>query len=360
MSDAFEKMQTVLSDLQALEQDLTQACNHLAAVLADPPSDLRTGAIRAATLPLFRHRARYSQLVQRLNSVGHLAKADTPLQGEARRQLLRHGLTRSQMWPAIEAMVARQTWPASFAPLVTRAMEYNQNRPLGMINAAMQALFELSNPQAQATAIPGQQSYSDIPLSGAHFFELIDAAQRILLAQGHAGPMRFLDMGCGGGSKVVAALGAFEDARGADFNPAYVTAAHTFLTQLGLDTGLIEQADALTYDRYGEFDVIYFYRPLKSPDLAARMEARVVEQARPGAVIVAPLNITLGRGVSAAARVADTIFVAHASAEDTRALHDRASLLGSEHKPGIVHDKKALGFWAPVVLQSQRNGFCLS
>lgn len=359
MSDALKKMRGLLSDVAALEQQLTQACHHLAILLADPPSDLRSGAIRGAALPIFRHSGRYDRLVRQLNGVGHLVQMDDPLKATARRQLMQHGLTRSRMFPAVEAMVARQTWPASFAPLVTRAMEVTQHRPSGMANAVMQALFSLSNPQAPALAVPGAESHADIALPGAYFFELMEAAQRILLAQGHDGPMRFLDMGCGGGSKVVAALGAFEEARGADSNPAYVAAARAFLTQLGHDPDLIEEADALRYDKYGEFDVIYFYRPLKAPELAAQMEARVIDQARPGAVIVAPLNMTLGRGSRAASRVVDSIFVAHASPDQARDLCERATGLGSEHKPEDVHDAQALGFWAPVILQSRRNGFSL-
>lgn len=339
-----------MDDLIALEQTLMSACARLATVLAQSPGEARTGALRAAAPDVFRHRPQYQQAIQTLRG--------PVMPGDAHQQL-QFSTYRAGIWQAVEALVARQSWASSFPPLITRLDDLTRKRHGGMVNAAVQALFDLSNDAADPDARDRDKSYADIPLPGDLFVELLTTAQRLLLAQGHAGPMRFLDVGCGAGSKLVIANGAFEKVHGFDFNPAYVEKGRAFLQRCGLPDAGIQRADALDYDDYGAWDVIYFYRPLKDPTLAARMEARVLEQARPGAVIIAPMSLTIGRSNAAAARIEDPVYIAGATAEQARDLRKRAIGLGCERRPGTIHDENMLGFWAPVVLQSQANGFDL-
>lgn len=348
-----------LAPLLTLEQTLDAASQDLAQVLADPPSDSRSTRLRLLWPKLAEHRVTYTTLVQALQGTVLTAPADTPITAAKRRMLLAHGKGRASLWDAVADMVARQSIPSAFPPLLTEKREIVRRAECGPTNLLMQVLFDLSNPDAKLLAQDTDTHHVDIPLSGAYFLNLLTAAQRILLAQGRSGPFRFLDVGCGAGSKVLTATAAFDVAHGFDFNAAYVARAQDFLKRAAMDPTAVWQDDALTFDDYGVYDVIYFYRPLKDPQLAARHEARVLEQARPGTILLAPLCASLGRPEIGAARVIDKIFLTGTSRDDATAILEEAQTKGCEMRTGVTHDETALGFWAPLVLQSQRNGFAL-
>ena len=91
---------------------------------------------------------------------------------------------------------------------------------------------------------------------------------------------RFLEVGCGPGSKMLIAEEMFLlDVRGFDRVPAYIDAAR----EAGLKA---EVADALTYEHYGEFDVIWLNRPFRDQLPEYQTETKVWEDMRPGAVVM--------------------------------------------------------------------------
>lgn len=343
--------------LQDLEKTLHTQSQEVAAVLRLPPSDGRSAQIRAIWPRIASQQVPYAQMIQRLRAlVGHVA-SDTPLAAAERRALLCHGPVRERKWTSITEMVSRQLVPTAFPPLITERTEIVRGPEFGPVNYVMNILFDLANPLNKDADLLPDTHYRDIPLSGAYFINLLQAAQRILLAQGHSGPVRFIDIGCGGGTKVLAASAMFEVAHGLEYSPAYAAKAQQFLERLGVDAAVIRTGDALTFEDYGAYDVIYFYRPLKDPALAAQMEARVLAQARPGTVILAPLNATLGRSDDDAGKVLDKIYLAGISRSDAQKVAEQAEMRGCETRIRVSDDATALGFWEPIVTQSRRNGF---
>lgn len=87
---------------------------------------------------------------------------------------------------------------------------------------------------------------------------------------------RFLDVGCGLGSKVGIALSLGFDAYGLEINPYYAEVA---CGQIGRDRVLC--TDALGFHDYGKFDVVYFYNPMVSDQL----EEVIMSNVNSGAIV---------------------------------------------------------------------------
>jgi SAM-dependent methyltransferase len=91
---------------------------------------------------------------------------------------------------------------------------------------------------------------------------------------------RFLDVGCGPGSKMLLARDGFGlDVYGFDINPAYVAAAR--------DHGLpAELASAEAYDGYKAADCVWLNRPRRDREGEAILERQIWDEMAPGAVII--------------------------------------------------------------------------
>lgn len=91
---------------------------------------------------------------------------------------------------------------------------------------------------------------------------------------------RFLEIGCGIGTKMLLTHELFGlDVSGIERNEEYAAAAR----RLGLNVAV---ADALTWNGYDAFDLIWFNRVFRDVAAEADLEARVWSMARPGAVIM--------------------------------------------------------------------------
>ncbi|GGH33852.1 hypothetical protein SAMN05444007_107155 [Cribrihabitans marinus] len=120
-------------------------------------------------------------------------------------------------------------------------------------------------------------------------------------------PLSFLEVGCGPGKNLLMAQlsGILNCDRyaGFDLNEQQVQRGRD---GLGLTDELFV-ADALEVD-YGPYDLIFSYRPIRTPDLQQQLEARIVETMTPGAYLVAPLDEGLA-GQRLMRRIAGTRFV---------------------------------------------------
>jgi len=88
--------------------------------------------------------------------------------------------------------------------------------------------------------------------------------------------LRFLDVGCGLGSKVGIAQSLGFDAYGLEINPYYAAIASE---QVGPNRILC--TDAVGFCDYGKFDVIYFYNPMVSDEI----EQSIMASAKMGAIV---------------------------------------------------------------------------
>lgn len=111
-----------------------------------------------------------------------------------------------------------------------------------------------------------------------------DVAQYLVLlieAMAEAPGDRFLEVGCGPGTKMLLArelLGL--DVHGFDRVPEYAEAA----CEHGLDAFV---QDALTYRDYGRFDIVFLNRPCREATLERELERMVWTRMRRGAVLIA-------------------------------------------------------------------------
>lgn len=95
-------------------------------------------------------------------------------------------------------------------------------------------------------------------------------------------PFRFLDVGCGIGTKVSIARSIGFEASGIDISADYIRVAEEVFPDCQFQV-----ANALEFD-YQSFDVIYLYVPLADRELMTQLESRIIGQIASGSLIIAP------------------------------------------------------------------------
>jgi 2-polyprenyl-3-methyl-5-hydroxy-6-metoxy-1,4-benzoquinol methylase len=127
-------------------------------------------------------------------------------------------------------------------------------------------------------AIKGD-NYAFVPFPCGAFVDLIIEAFTVL---GSDTSKKFLDIGCGIGTKVILATSLF-DSYGIEYDEVYCEKAKS----LGLNrVGLV---DAMLFDKYDQFDLLYYYRPIHDSAKYREFESKVHAEMRPGA-LVAPMH----------------------------------------------------------------------
>lgn len=132
--------------------------------------------------------------------------------------------------------------------------------------------------QVESSDIIKGDNFDFVPFPCGAFVDLVLEAFFVL---GQDKSKKFLDVGSGIGSKVILAS-PFFDAYGIDYNEKYVEKAK----QIGMNrVGLV---NALEFDRYDNFDLIYYYRPIANMEKYGIFENMVYTQMKPGS-LVAPM-----------------------------------------------------------------------
>lgn len=195
---------------------------------------------------------------------------------------------RLAQWPAIaEALhrVIRQAplpmLPDLPSPDSATAMQAAvQDRIWARVHRAQAPLGPQPNVRAN-----GQ--YEDISYPVQDFLRQMQLARRVGVALGRV-PLRFLDVGCGTGLKVMMAAEMLGQADGLEYLPTLAASARRMLRRAGMGQSRVHIGDALRFDGFAGYDLIYFYKPIHDPDQLAALETRIVAQARPGTVLIAP------------------------------------------------------------------------
>lgn len=95
-----------------------------------------------------------------------------------------------------------------------------------------------------------------------------------------------LEVGCGIGTRMLVAHELFGlEAHGIDRVPEYVAQASQMLPE-GMTGVTAEVADALGWDGYGKYDLLWFNRPFRDRATQRQLEAQVWQDMRPGAVVI--------------------------------------------------------------------------
>lgn len=127
--------------------------------------------------------------------------------------------------------------------------------------------------------------YPFVAMDSRQVFEQVRFAARCLArdtAAGSAGPPRFLDIGCGIGNVLLIAEQFGFDVRGIEKDPYSFPIAARLIGE-----ERISQADIWTFAGYGDFEVLYYFRPFCRREQQLRFEKLVEDSMRPGALLIA-------------------------------------------------------------------------
>ena len=130
--------------------------------------------------------------------------------------------------------------------------------------------------------------YSYIPLELDNFGIQLQTAAGMV-----KGPIHFVDVGCGIGTKLITANELVRPAKvtGIEIHKPYVTVARNLVKSYAehnaysLSKFNVIEGDARTQS-YKDYDIIYFYCPMSRPTLQQTLEHRIIRTAKKGAYII--------------------------------------------------------------------------
>lgn len=254
---------------------------------------------------------------------------------------------RLRLWNQMESSIEKHIDPAR-TPLWPD--ELNIGADNSLLNHLYRSLHRLANSNPQDRNAEEYGCFPDIALPIKAFERLMSAAYRVALAQGPGRQLRFLDIGCGGGTKVLAAARYFTFCDGIDYDKGYAAAGQRTLQIVEAKDCAIFHADALSFSGYDHYDVIYFYRPMNDDAQLETLENRIRNMARPGTILITPYNLSLmARSDMKFSKVADPIFVTGLTQPEADQLRQDAEATCT----GIIKRKSDFsfetGFWSPII-----------
>lgn len=260
-------------------------------------------------------------------------------------------------WSPVETMIRRQIGR------VRRALiEPAESLPdTALVRDAVSDLLfaqfhSLLNDLPQDAAAEAHGCFADIPLSQSLFLRQVHAARRCLAVLDPGGLTRFLDVGCGAGLKVISAAPFFDRAAGLEYDPGYADMAARLFRALPHDRCRIMRGDALHWDGWEDYHVLYFFRPLRDDAAMARLEQRIALALPPGRLLIAPYRIFATRAEAlGCAHVAGHVWLTGHSPARARQLRRAAELIGTDIPVGKAANVPLL--WDPLVQISRRNGY---
>ncbi|MEO9864085.1 MAG: methyltransferase domain-containing protein [Yoonia sp.] len=338
-----------LTELRHLEADLMTRASGIASQFAQPASDVRNTAVEMQWQGIARQFGPYQSCLAALQNAPVTFDPD-------HQTYLKHGAYRASLWSKTRVLLDRIAAHTT-QPLVTQPKLQAVDRSSDLISYLTNSLHYLANPIAEDRQFSHETQFPDIPLSGDYFVNLMQAAYRVSLAQSGKRPLRFLDVGCGGGTKLMIAAHFFEQVDGLEYNSAFAANARQALRSSQTEGCHVIEGDALEFDGYGDYDVIYFYRPISDPQMLVGMQNRILRQAKEGAIIIAPTAAPIAK--SQAVVVAENIYLAHATAEYATTIAAKAEQMGPDWLLENPPFDQALGFWLPLIKACHDNGFCL-
>lgn len=126
------------------------------------------------------------------------------------------------------------------------------------------------------------------PLRVDHFLEALE------MATAHAPGRKYLEVGCGIGTKLVLARSLGLDVTGIEIREPYVAAARYLSPETNVLLG-----DARGFDNYRDYDIVYAYRPVVGEAGQAAFEEYLARALRTDAVLISPLRDMTGYGFAA-------------------------------------------------------------
>jgi len=267
-------------------------------------------------------------------------------------------LYRQRLWRAIEQALVHALGAAP-VPL------YPAPRPSGEIEAEQARLMDggyrtLHGAMKTADQDPAAEAhgcYSDIPMRMSAFVGHLHAAMRVALAQGRVPPLRFLDVGCGIGVTVLMATEIFHQADGLEFDAGYAGLARGLMARTGYDLVNIIEGDALTFEGYDQYDVVYFYQPMRDETLLMALERRVTERATPGTVLIAPYDAFAPRAAGLGfVHATGSVYLSPATDDAAQMLRTEAEHIGMRSPHPAKADTPRAGYLLPLLAALRAAG----
>ncbi len=191
--------------------------------------------------------------------------------------------------------------------------------------------------------------HGDLPYPFTGFLRLMQMIRRLALAMGRTGQVSFLDMGCGVGLKLVQAAEFFDVVHGVEYDAERAEVAGSLIERSRRAQDRATQGDALTFDDYGQYDVIYAYKPLSDPELLQAMERRMIAQARPDTILILPyFEIDFRFDDLGLTRLSDKVFVTGGAGRDLTQVLQKAGHIGTILPQAVVGLPGAEGFTEPL------------
>ncbi|MEL6233965.1 MAG: hypothetical protein AAFR46_06125 [Pseudomonadota bacterium] len=230
---------------------------------------------------------------------------------------------------------------------------------IGVLDRAYDVLHMSSRSGDQDQTAIAAGAHADIPLAASLFLAHVHVAWRVLAALGRTERASFLDVGSGAGSKVVLAAQVFAQADGLELDPGYAAASRELLSSRYTSNTATIEGNALEFDGYHRYDLIYFFLPIRDRDAMHALETKIITDARPGTVFIAPYAGFLERaepqGVS---KIAGNVSINATSAGEAALLLDEARLIGPllPGPDGLVPSSRD-GLLAPTLHALRLIGF---
>jgi hypothetical protein len=136
-----------------------------------------------------------------------------------------------------------------------------------------------------------------IPRDVSTLIEMFDHLKKHYMYK-RSSEIKFLDCGCGVGNVVLLARMAGFDAYGVEYDEKTLNAGRTFLKGFGEDgEKRLFQGDLLTFDKFGDYDILYGYCPLSAGALEREFEQRLAKQMKIGAMVT---GLSIKKGMKCA------------------------------------------------------------
>jgi SAM-dependent methyltransferase len=265
---------------------------------------------------------------------------------------------RLRRWQTVERAVADciagHVWPL-FAPAPPRLDLAGEQARL-VASLLTRTHFAVRPPEQEAAAV-AHGCYPDQPLDAARFVAYAHVAFRLCLARRQPRPLRFLDVGCGGGLKLAAAAEFFDAAVGLEFDAGYAAAATRALAGMAAGRCEVIRTDALQFDGYGRFDVLYLYEPMRDAGKLRQLERAIVSAAADDAIFIAPYQGFAMQAESLGLRrFAPAVYLRDAGPQAAAELEEDTLHIGPQVIGPDLVAPDALGWLQPLWLACAANG----
>lgn len=261
-------------------------------------------------------------------------------------------------WPQIDELVKMQVPPQKRELFrKTKAANDITVSQLSAYDSAFDYLRGKLNTKSQGTDAEKHGCFADISFPNSVFLENIHAAYRLLLAQGVTSQSQFIDVGCGSGLKVMQASLFFSRVVGLEYDPGYVNVARELLEQVHIASCDVIHGDGITFEGYKDFNLVYFYRPMRDPAMLNKLENQIASTVEPGTILFAPYEqFYFHHKTLNCASLGGSLYLAKSTQSQADALRIKAESTGTFYKK-LLNVPPSI--WDPIIKFSHKNGFGL-